>query len=50
MDKQVCLNRGEEQDIENGCLWIYDNEIDWCTDTCNDGDVVTVLDLSLIHI
>ena len=44
MDKQVCLNRGEEQDIENGSLWIYDNEIDWCTDTCQDGDVVTVLD------
>lgn len=44
MDKQVCLNRGEEQDIENGSLWIYDNEIDWCTDTCRDGDVVTVLD------
>ena len=44
MDKQVCLNRGEEQDIENGSLWIYDNEIDWCTDTCSDGDVVTVLD------
>ena len=44
MDQQVCLNRGEEQDIENGSLWIYDNEIDWCTDTCRDGDVVTVLD------
>ena len=28
MEKQVCLNRGEEQDIENGSLWIYDNEID----------------------
>ena len=35
---------GSEQDIENGSLWIYDNEIDWCTDTCRDGDVVTVLD------
>lgn len=44
MEGQVCLNRGEEKDVENGSLWIYDNEIDWCTDTCRDGDVVTVLD------
>lgn len=44
MEGQVCLNRGEELDIRNGSLWIYDNEIDWCTDTCRDGDVVTVLD------
>lgn len=44
MEKQVCLKRGEEQDIASGCLWIYDNEVQWCTDTCRDGDVVTVLD------
>ena len=44
MEGQVCLNRGEEKDIESGSLWIYDNEIDWCTDTCRDGEVVTVLD------
>lgn len=44
MNKQVCLKRGEEQDIKNGSLWIYDNEIDWYTDTCQDGDVVTALD------
>ena len=44
MEGQVCLNRGEEKDVENGSLWIYDNDIDWCTDTCRDGDVVTVLD------
>ena len=44
MEGQVCLNRGEELDIRSGSLWIYDNEIDWCTDTCQDGDVVTVLD------
>lgn len=44
MEGQVCLNRGEEKDVENGSLWIYDNEIDWRTDTCRDGDVVTVLD------
>ena len=28
------MNRGEEKDIENGSLWIYDNEIDWRADTC----------------
>ena len=41
---QVCLHRGEEQDLRNGSLWIYDNEIDWYDDTCRDGDVVEVLD------
>lgn len=41
---KVCLKRGEEQDIVNGSLWIYDNEIDWYTDTCRDGAVVDVLD------
>ena len=44
MKRQVCLNRGEEQDIISGSLWIYDNEINWCTDTCEDGCVVDVLD------
>lgn len=43
MVKQVCLKRGEEADIFAGSLWIYDNEIDWYTDTCQDGDVVDVL-------
>lgn len=41
---EVCLKRGEEQDIVNGSLWIYDNEVDWYTDTCVDGGVVDVLD------
>ena len=44
MTKQVCLKRGEEQDIISGSLWIYDNEIQWCTDACSDGCVVDVLD------
>lgn len=44
MTKQVCLKRGEERDIISGSLWIYDNEIQWCTDTCTDGCVVDVLD------
>ena len=41
---QVCLRRGEEQDVRAGSLWIYDNEIDWADDVCRDGDVVEVLD------
>lgn len=41
---QVCLRRGEEQDVRGGKLWIYDNEIDWADDSCRDGDVVEVLD------
>ena len=41
---EVCLKRGEELDILRGDLWIYDNEIDWCTDTCENGCVVDVLD------
>ena len=41
---QVCLRRGEEQEVRGGKLWIYDNEIDWADDACRDGDVVEVLD------
>ena len=41
---QVCLRRGEEQDLRAGSLWIYDNEIDWVDDRCRDGEVVEVLD------
>ena len=43
MAGQVCLRRGEEQDLRAGSLWIYDNEIDWADDVCKDGDVVEVL-------
>lgn len=41
---QVCLHRGEEKDIRDGCPWIYDNEIDWVDDACRDGQVVEVID------
>ena len=41
---QVCLRRGEEQDVRAGGLWIFDNEIDWVDELCRDGDVVEVLD------
>lgn len=44
---QVCLRRGEEQDVLRGGLWVYDNEIDWADDACADGDVVEVLDSRL---
>ena len=39
---QVCLRRGET--LAAGCCWIYDNEIDWADDTCEDGGLVEVLD------
>lgn len=41
---QVCLRRGEEMDLLSGGRWIFDNEIDWADDTCQDGSVVEVLD------
>ncbi|MBQ6430653.1 MAG: class I SAM-dependent rRNA methyltransferase [Oscillospiraceae bacterium] len=44
---QVCLKRGEEQDVLRGGLWVYDNEIDWVDDTCADGEIVEVLDSRL---
>lgn len=42
--KQVCLRRGEDTAIRRGGHWIYDNEIDWVDESCQDGDVVEVLD------
>ena len=39
---QVCLRRGET--LAAGCCGIYDNEIDWADDTCEDGGLVEVLD------
>ncbi|MBQ1679120.1 MAG: class I SAM-dependent rRNA methyltransferase [Oscillospiraceae bacterium] len=44
MAGQVCLRRGEDQDLRAGSLWIYDNEIDWVDDACKDGELVEVLD------
>lgn len=44
---QICLRRGEEADLKAGGLWIYDNEIDWADDICENGDVVEVLDSRL---
>lgn len=44
---QVCLRRGEEADLKAGSLWIFDNEIDWADDICEDGGVVEILDSRL---
>ena len=41
---QVCLRKGEEQDVRAGSLWIFDNEIDWVDELCKNGDVVQVID------
>lgn len=41
---QVCLRRGEERDLRGGRLWIYENEIEWVDDLCQNGDVVEILD------
>lgn len=41
---RVCLRRGEEKDVRSGSLWIFDNEIDWIDDICEDGGLVEVLD------
>ena len=41
---QVCLRRGEEQDIRGGSLWVYDNEIDWVDELCRDGETVELID------
>ena len=40
----VCLRRGEEQDVKAGSLWIFDNEIDWVDENCENGAVVRVVD------
>ncbi len=44
---QVCLRRGEEQDVRAGSPWIFDNEIDWADDRCQDGGIVEILDSRL---
>ena len=41
---QVGLRQGEERDLRAGKLWIYENELEWAEDTCQNGDIVAVLD------
>ena len=40
----VCLRRGEETGVRQGQPWIFENELDWADDICEDGGIVTVLD------
>lgn len=41
---QVCLHRGEEQDLLRGKRWVYDNEVAWVDEDCQNGGVVNVTD------
>ena len=49
-DAQVCLRRGEEGDIRGGKLWIFDNEIDWIDEGCENGSVVEVIDSDYVRL
>lgn len=40
----VCLHRGEARKIRAGAPWIFDNQIDWINDLCQDGGIVEILD------
>ena len=46
----VTLKKGEGRTIKAGGAWIFDNEIAEINGRFTNGDVVTVQDLSLIHI
>ena len=41
---KVCLRRGEETAIRAGKPWIFENQLDWADDVCEDGGIVDVLD------
>lgn len=41
---QICLRRGEEQDLFRGKRWIYDNEVAWVDELCQNGGVADVTD------
>ena len=41
---KVCLRRGEETGVRAGKPWIFENQLDWADDVCEDGGVVDVLD------
>ena len=46
----VTLKKGEGRMLKSGGLWIFDNEIASILGSFEDGDIVAVHDLSLIHI
>ena len=41
---KVCLRRGEEVGVRAGKPWIFENQLDWADDVCEDGGIVDVLD------
>ena len=41
---KVCLRRGEETGVRAGKPWIFENQLDWADDVCEDGGIVDVLD------
>ena len=41
---QLALHRGEDASVRAGSVWIYENQIDWVDDTCQDGGLVDVFD------
>ena len=41
---KVCLRRGEEAGVRAGKPWIFENQLDWADDICEDGGIVDVLD------
>ena len=41
---KVCLRRGEESGVRAGKPWIFENQLDWADDICEDGGIVDVLD------
>ncbi len=41
---QVCLRRGEARALRGGRLRIYENEIEWVDELCQNGSIVEVLD------
>lgn len=41
---KLCLRRGEEVRVRNGAVWVFDNQIDWADDVCEDGGVADLLD------
>lgn len=39
---EVRLRRGEEKDILAGACWVYDNEVSWVDELCENGGIVDV--------
>ena len=46
----VTLKKGEGRTLKAGGMWVFDNEIESIMGRFENGSIVTVHDLSLIHI